>query len=383
MINILFLHSGAELYGADQILINIVTNIDKNKFCPYVVLPNDGPLRKMLEDNEIKVDIIEYPIVRRKYFNPLGMINYCTEFFKSAKLLKKYIKKNEIHIIHNNTLAVFEGVYLSTVEKIPVVFHLHEMIEHPRILAKIMYKIAIKGSTTVLGVSKALKEYVESVTNKDSKMIVLHNGILDNTAKSETAISLRKEFNIPEKAVVFSHIGRINAIKGQKDFIDALKVALEENDNIYGMIIGDAFSGQEWRVEELLEYIDKQKVSEHVKYVGFRKDMPNIYKTTDVLALSSVQYDSFPTVVLEAMSYSKPIVAYRCGGVVEMVEDDKTGYLVEQGNIAALASKIGCMAKAEGKRFQMGMAGREKYVEEFSISTFIKGIEDIYLKMLK
>lgn len=383
MVNILFLHSGAELYGADQILINIVTNIDRNKFCPYVVLPNDGPLRKVLEDKRVKVDVIEYPVVRRKYFNPLGMFNYCVEFLKSTNQLKRYIEKNDIHIIHNNTLAVFEGVYLSIAEKIPVIFHLHEMIEHPRILARIMYKIAIKGSSVVLGVSTALKEYVESLTGGESKIIVLHNGILDNATKIETAISLREEFGIPENAVVFSHIGRINAIKGQKDFVDALKKALEENDNIYGLLIGDAFSGQEWRIKELLEYIDEQKVSEHVKYVGYRNDMSNIYKTTDVLVLSSIQYDSFPTVVLEAMSYSKPVIAYRCGGVVEMVEDGKTGYLVEQRNISALAYRIGEIGKKEEDRFNMGTAGREKFVKEFSISTFINAIEDIYFELLK
>lgn len=52
MINILYLNVGAELYGADVILLEILKNIDKSKFKPYVILPNDGPLVKELEDRK-------------------------------------------------------------------------------------------------------------------------------------------------------------------------------------------------------------------------------------------------------------------------------------------------------------------------------------------
>ena len=80
MIDILYLHSGAELYGADQILINIVTNLDREKYTPHVLIPNDGPLKDILDKSNIDTTIIDYPIIRRKYFNPKGMIEYCEEY---------------------------------------------------------------------------------------------------------------------------------------------------------------------------------------------------------------------------------------------------------------------------------------------------------------
>ena len=63
MIDILYLHSGAELYGADQILINIVTNLDREKYTPHVLIPNDGPLKDILDKSNIDTTIIDYPII--------------------------------------------------------------------------------------------------------------------------------------------------------------------------------------------------------------------------------------------------------------------------------------------------------------------------------
>ena len=80
MKTILYLHAGAEMYGADKILLELVTGLDKTKFRPVVILPTDGILREKLEKAEIKVHVISYPILRRKYFNPKGIINYISNY---------------------------------------------------------------------------------------------------------------------------------------------------------------------------------------------------------------------------------------------------------------------------------------------------------------
>ena len=66
---ILFLHAGAELYGADKILLEIVENIDRKTFVPIVILPEDGPLVSKIREAGIEVSILPYPILRRKFFN--------------------------------------------------------------------------------------------------------------------------------------------------------------------------------------------------------------------------------------------------------------------------------------------------------------------------
>ena len=74
MQKILYLHAGAEMYGADKVLLELIKGLDKEAFEAHVILPNDGVLVGALEKVGAKVKVIDYPILRRKYFNPKGIL---------------------------------------------------------------------------------------------------------------------------------------------------------------------------------------------------------------------------------------------------------------------------------------------------------------------
>lgn len=67
MQKILYLHAGAEMYGADKVLLELIKGLDKDAFEAHVILPNDGVLVSALEKVGAKVKVIDYPILRRKY----------------------------------------------------------------------------------------------------------------------------------------------------------------------------------------------------------------------------------------------------------------------------------------------------------------------------
>ena len=74
MINILYLHAGAEMYGADKVMLDLIRNLDKDEFSVHVILPCNGVLVDTMKEEGISVEVIPYPIMRRKYFNPKGII---------------------------------------------------------------------------------------------------------------------------------------------------------------------------------------------------------------------------------------------------------------------------------------------------------------------
>ena len=76
MQKILYLHAGAEMYGADKVLLELIKGLDKDAFEAHVILPNDGVLVGALEEVGAKEKVIDYPILRRKYFNPKGILEY-------------------------------------------------------------------------------------------------------------------------------------------------------------------------------------------------------------------------------------------------------------------------------------------------------------------
>lgn len=380
---IMFLHSGAELYGADQILLSLVCHLNKRIFDPIVVLPSAGPLVEKLVSDNIRVEIISYPILRRKYFNVKGILNYIFEFFSSCQKLRKFIRENGIEIVHNNTIAVLEGIYLKKKTNVKLVSHVHEMLEKPKIVAKFLYGCHLKYADSIVVVSKAVKKYMESYQKKHTEKIrVIHNGIAPIRFNSKLKEAFIQEFNLPDNAKVAAIVGRINAIKGQKHFVLALEKIIKQDENVFGIIVGDAFAGQEWRVAELENFIHERGLENYIKLCGFRKDINELYQIINVLILPSIQYDSFPTVVLEAMSCGIPTIAYKCGGVEEMIINDKNGYLITQGDFDELSKKLAEIMYNPELFQHLCEQSKRIFEQNFTIDNFIKKFTELYLEGL-
>jgi len=85
---------------------------------------------------------------------------------------------------------------------------------------------------------------------------------------------------------------------------------------------------------------------------------------------------------MEAMASGLPIVAARCGGYLEMIEENKTGLLFSPNDIQDLSLAIKALLKDPGKAEQFGQAGREKVIREFSMETISEVAEAFYMKAL-
>lgn len=377
MKNILYLHAGAELYGADIVLLNLIKNINKDEYNVYVILPSDGPLVKKMEENNINVEVIPYPILRRQYFNPMGIINYISSYIKYSKQMLEKAKKYNIDVIHVNTIAVLEGIYIKNKLKSKLVWHIHEILMKPKIIAKFLAKLTAKYADKVVTVSNAVKENLEKQAKYKNNIQLIYNGVDNETFNSNNEVEyLKKEFHIPNNAIIIGMIGRINAWKGQKDFICASIELLEKYKNLYIMLVGGVFKGQEWRKEELEKYIKEQKYSNRIILSDFREDSKNIHNLFDVFVLPSTDPDPLPTVVLEAMATKKPIVAYRHGGVCEMVAENINGFFAEPKNIKDLSNTIEKMILSDYKK--MGQKSYDRQNTMFSIKSYIHKFEMLY-----
>lgn len=380
MKKILYLHTGAELYGADIVLLTLLKGLDKTKYEPIVVLPADGPLVTELKANNVEVYIIEYPILRRQYFTPKGLINYAATYFGSCIKIIKLVKNRCIDIVHVNTIAVLEGIYVAKKLNVPLVWHVHEILEKPKIVYKFTSALMGRFATKIVTVSNAVKQHLlKSGFVKEAKIDVIYNGV--DTEKFNPEIdssNLRKELNIPEKAFIIGMIGRVNAIKGQDEFVKIVSMLAKKYDNVYGVIVGDAFPGQEWRVAKLIEIINNSGQKEKIKYLGYRSDANVLHSLFDVYMLPSVSADSLPTVVLEAMASRKVVVGYKNGGICEMVSDRESGFLEPIGKSAELAIDIEKVIIDDSLYRFMAQNGYERLNNLFSLNMFYKNIDKLY-----
>lgn len=384
MINILFLHAGAEMYGADKVMLDLIQRLDKNLYKPYVILPTNGVLVEALKKIKVNVIVIPYPIMRRKYFNPKGIFLYGVRLIKYTNLIAKIAKKNNIDIIHTNTAATLEGSFVSRKLHIPQLWSIHEIIVHPQIMYKMTSRLIAKYSSITITDSKAVKNHLdESGFFKKDAVKVIYNGVDSERFTPQNDCSyLYAEWNIPSNARIIGMMGRVNSWKGQGDFLKAANIIMEKYSDVYTVFVGAAFEGEEWREKELAEAIANSPYKNRIINQGYRTDSEGIYKLFDVFVLPSTSPDPLPTVVLEAMSTGKPVVGYRHGGVCEMVEEGYNGLLAEVRNPNDLADKIDILLSNSELRDQMGKNSRKRLLEYFSMESYVQNYSNEYNKLM-
>lgn len=381
MKKILYLHAGAEMYGADKVLLDLLKNLDKTQFSPYVVLPTEGVLAEALKQNGIPIQVMKYPIMRRKYFNIKGGFNYIFDFFKFSRKLTRFAKENSIDIIHTNTAAVLEGCYVSKRLHLPQLWSIHEIIVSPQLMYKFTSKIISRYSAVVVTDSMAVKKHLEkSGYFTKNQPQVIYNGVdSDRFKPSNNSEYLYNEWNIPKNAKIIGMMGRVNSWKGQHDFLKAAELVMRDDPSVYTVMVGSAFVGEEWREEQLREKIDNSPYKNRIVFVGYRTDSEAIYKLLDVFVLPSTRPDPLPTVVLEAMATGKPIVGYRHGGVCEMVKDGYNGLLADVGLPEDLANKVQSILNDNELRTVMGKRSRSRLLENFSLEAYVNNYSKQYL----
>ncbi len=385
MQNILFLHAGAEMYGADKVMLDLIKRLDKSKYTPYVILPTEGVLVDELRKEGINVMVMPYPIMRRKYFNFKGIVQYGMGLIVYTNRIAKVAKKYHIDLIHTNTAATLEGSFVSKKLHIPQLWSIHEIIMNPKIMYIVTSKLIAKYSSVTVTDSNAVKVHLDaSGYFKKSNIKVIYNGVDNNRFKPENDCTyLYEEWNIPKKARIIGMMGRVNSWKGQGDFLKAANIIMKNYQDVYTVFVGAAFKGEEWREKELAEAIEQSPYKDRIINKGYRTDSEGIYKLFDIFVLPSINPDPLPTVVLENMATGNPVVGYKHGGVCEMVKEGYNGLLAEIRNPSDLAKKIEILLNDDELRIQMGQNSRKRLIEKFSIESYVENYSLEYDRLIK
>lgn len=379
MKRILYLHAGAEMYGADKVLLELIKGLDSKEFEAHVILPNDGVLVEALRQVGAQVSVLDYPILRRKYFNPKGIADYIRSYNFYAKQIALYAREHSIDMVHNNTAAVLEGIYLKRKLKLPLIWHVHEIIVKPKAISDFINMLMGRYADKIVTVSQAVANHIkQSPFIKDSQVEVIYNGVDNAVYYPMDASSIREKFDIAQDALVIGMIGRVNAIKGQNDFIEAVEPLLEKNEQAVAFLAGGVFPGEEWRLEELDKRIASSSVVSQIHRIDYYDKTSELYNMFDIFVLPSIKPDSLPTVVLEAMACSKPVVGYNNGGIAEMVVDDKSGFLVKPNRPQELSNAIYLLLDSSEKREKFGRVGYQRQKELFSLESYIKNFSELY-----
>jgi len=228
----------------------------------------------------------------------------------------------------------------------------------------IIIRYYLKNVDRVFAVSHALKDALN--LNGISNVLVIHNGInVDEWRAVDKDINgFKNKFNlINRKLVLFG--GRLSGPKGGEKIVQAMSKIIDKKPEALLVVIGkiDDYS------RKMISFAKELKIDKHLVFTDWisGNDLICSYYASDIVVVPSLYLDPFPTVNLEAMACKKPVVATCFGGSKEVVEDGKTGFVVNPYDIEEMSERILELLNDNLKAERFGRAGFDRIKSDFTL----------------
>ena len=185
-----------------------------------------------------------------------------------------------------------------------------------------------------------------------------------------------QEFNIPLEHRIVGNVARLVEQKGHDYLIAAAEIVLSNFKEVTFVVVGDGHIR-----ENLASKVAHAGLSEHFVFTGQRSDVPRLLSAFDVFVMPSL-FEGLCMAVLEALAAGVPVVATPVGGIPSSVVDGETGTLVPPRDAKALAEAILWMLDHPEEAGHMGMRGRQRVEEQFTVQAMVVGTEAVYERLL-
>jgi glycosyltransferase involved in cell wall biosynthesis len=353
---ILCVHQGYELYGSDRIFLSSLMAF-RSQFPEaeiVVILPRRGLLLTALEDQGFSVRISRL-WVARKADGTLGILRKLFNF--PAALVKAWKEIRCSSFCYINTAVVFDYAIAARFSRRLTMVHVHEI---PTGVAKAAIGAVLRfsGGGAIFNSQATLKVFKKQPGRHD---YVVLNGVAVRMGNYRQA---PYQHELDKLRVLV--IGRINNWKGQDLLLQAvarLAPAIQERLEI--CFAGASFENgpAERHLRKLVEQLALQ---ERVRFEGFVSEPSFLYGWCDVVVVPSKKPEPFGLVAIEAMAYSRPVIAANHGGLTEIVRDGETGRLFPPRDADALSKLLSDAIDRPEEFTKLGSQGRLVYMDLFT-----------------
>jgi len=368
----------------------ILERLDKSKFTPIVVSPIDGVALDMFREKGIECVVIPPPNSLTSYGGSILGKGFFSKIIAAFDLLRynlkifQFIREKKIDLVYANCVRAEMCVGLAArLASIPSLLYVKGELANPIIdrlcfflAKKILFFCPQNRDDKYSLLVKCLKKKIGILK------IGLDSRIIENAIKYEGE-ALKKELGIDSKFVNTAILAQLYRPKGQHFVVEAMGRLIKELPNLRLYLLGDHV------IDEYLSYrnelqilIDKYNLSQNVIFTGWRKDALAIALQMDIIIHPSLA-EGFGRAVLEAMALGKPVIASRVGGLREIIEDGKNGYLVEPGDVDTIVKRWRNLITDEKLRAKLGGEARKTVFSDYLIDDKVKKFADICLGLVE
>lgn len=206
---------------------------------------------------------------------------------------------------------------------------------------------------------------------------MIYNSVdLSRVAPSfERAANFRRKYGIPEDRTIVTQVSWIIPEKGILDLLEAARLVLQQNDKVQFVFVGEGAYREQYTNDALA-----MGLGDHVTWTGLVKDPfgEGVYDAADIVCQVSNWEEVFGWVIAEAMAYGKPIVGTRVGGIPELVDDQKSGFVVERGASGEMANRLLTLVGDPKLRSLMGTVGAQEVSNRFDLKPNVAKLISLY-----
>lgn len=365
--------------GAEFSLIENVRSLTQFEHL-VIVLGGDQTLNKSLVDSGAEVILLN---ARKK------------NIIKNALAIRTFVISRKIDLVHTNLFYANQagrlGAWMAGKPVIssivstsysPLRYKFDKSINRRKhkLLQFIDFSTARLTNCRFIAISECVKESAIRHTRfPPNRIDVIGRGLSANYDDATSGLSInakKKELLIEENFPVLLNVGRHVPSKGQKFVIKALPQILKKFPSAHLLMAGHGPIS-----DELKELARCLGVENHVTFLGARRDILELHLVSDVFVFPSL-WEGLGVSLLEAMKMSNPVITSNTGPFPEVVEDAKSGILVDPCSCIAIASAVERICGNPKSLISMGKRGREIFLKKFTIQVVTKQIETTYHNVL-
>ena len=382
---IAFFHQSSDLYGSDRILLELVACVQKAGGVAVVLLPDTGPLTEEFAVRNIEFHTLPILKLSRARLSLRGVFNLACEMLTALSNYDHLFASRRVDMVHSNTIAVIGGAIWAHRRRIPHLWHVHEIVEHPWFATWALPRLVNAMADRVVCTSNATSQWLLNVQpSLAGKMQVIWNGVhMPSPCNAAATTQLHGKFRPAGARLAIGLVGRINRLKGHQMLMDAVDQLHDRGFHDFSLVfIGSPPAGQDIYLTQLEQRVARSPMRERIVMQGFTANIWPAYAALDIVCVPSTEPESFGLVAAEAMAMGKPVIASRLGALTEVVVDGSTGITVTPRDTDALALALERLLCDDTLRESMGLAGRERIDTELSVERMTGYFKSTYAEMM-
>ncbi|MFF2890550.1 glycosyltransferase family 4 protein [Paenibacillus sp. NPDC057967] len=370
MKKILFISDLVGIGGGETSLINIIEELNHRDYEITVVTPTRGKLVDILENKNVNVQINNRLFAKKKTFFLLPMV---------LILIFIFLHRGKYDIVHSNSHGqCYPFGLMSLILGKKFIYTCHGQWITFSTWQQIYFNTVCHQ---IIAVSKNVQSNLLRYSIDNKKIVQIYLGIKIENYKVNNK-KIRHELGLDANHKLVGMIARFQEIKGHDIYIKGIKELLMRGDHsntTFLIIGGETFNNSSDKkfMDDVVDEVTNSSLYTKVKLLGERQDIPDILSEMDLLVVPS-RNESFGMVIIEAMAARCSVIASNCDGPREIIEDETTGMLFDNGSYKQLAEKMHLMLKDSQLSQRMVDSAYSMVQENFSIEKVVDKYELIY-----